>query len=182
MSDGAGTTRRSVMKRGLLAVGALLGGVFVARGGTRDTTSQPPRTAKRVLKLFGEDWHISSASRKRGQQPARGESLMAYGELVDGPDGDKIGEFYSTGVHVQAPFGPGPYAAANVEMHTFNLRDGTIIGMGSSRDDGEDDENTYAVLAGTGLYAGISGTYTALQDPEEGGGDGIAEFEFDLTA
>ena len=44
------------------------------------------------------------------------------------------------------------------------------------------DEGSYAIVGGTGRYAGASGTYTARQSLRELGGDGTAEFTLNLTA
>ena len=63
-------------------------------------------------------------------------------------------------------------------LHTFDLAEGTILGIGANRlEDG-----SYAIVGGTGRYAGASGTYTARQFLRELGGDGTAEFTLNLTA
>ena len=41
-------------------------------------------------------------------------------------------------------------------------------------------EGSFAVLGGTGRYAGMQGTYLARQGHEELGGDGAAKFVFEL--
>jgi hypothetical protein len=88
----------------------------------------------------------------------------ARGSLVD--DVGKAGRFEIT---------PMPGTAGVLELHTFELVDGTLLGMGSAaRGTG-----AFAVVGGTGRYHGASGSYTArLADgrtaPE-------AEFLFDLT-
>ena len=43
-------------------------------------------------------------------------------------------------------------------------------------------DNEFAIVGGTGRYAGARGTYLARRDPLEFGGDGTASFEIDLTA
>ena len=42
-------------------------------------------------------------------------------------------------------------------------------------------ENVYAVVGGTGRYAGARGSYTARQHPQELEGDGTAEFALRLA-
>jgi hypothetical protein len=61
-------------------------------------------------------------------------------------------------------------------MHTFKLGDGSIFGTGTAGSL----EGSFAVLGGTGRYAGVQGTYAARQGHSELGGDGAAEFVFDL--
>lgn len=104
--------------------------------------------------------------------------MSMLGELLERPDGKKVGEFYSAYFATLAPFGATPFAAAAVEMHTFNLTDGTILGMGSHWDGA----GSYAIVGGTGRYLGASGSYTAKQRPVDLGGDGTAEFVLDLIA
>jgi hypothetical protein len=63
-------------------------------------------------------------------------------------------------------------------LHTFDLAEGTILGIGANKLD----EGSYAIVGGTGRYAGASGTYTARQFLRELGGDGTAEFTLNLNA
>ena len=101
---------------------------------------------------------------------------MLRGELLDRPDGEPVGELYGTAF---ALHGPGAQAtdAERLELHTFKLRDGTIIGSGAAGVV----EGEFAILGGTGRYAGARGTYVARHDRRELGGDGTAEFRLTLT-
>jgi hypothetical protein len=92
--------------------------------------------------------------------------------LLDAAGRTKVGEFYASCACAAAPFGPGPLAAANLEYHTLTLEGGTIVGIGTA----VGAENVYAIVGGTGRYAGASGTYEARQSPLELGGDGTAVF------
>ena len=164
-----------------MAAGGLFGtGIVRWHKNGSESATPDTGTGETTLKLHGYHWHIYSQQHKRGEQPDRGDQLLTYGELRDRVDGPKRGEFYSSGLHMGFPFGGGPYAASSVEVHSFNLDEGTILGMGTSKP-GRSDENIYAVLGGTGQYAGASGTYTARQHPAEQGGDGTAEFQFRLS-
>ena len=71
-------------------------------------------------------------------------------------------------------------AAAAMEMHHFNLADGTIVGMGTIGGF-HDVTSVHAIIGGTGRYDGASGSYTARQSPVELGGDGTADFSFNIT-
>jgi hypothetical protein len=57
------------------------------------------------------------------------------------------------------------------------LLDGTIIGSGTAGQL----EGVFAILGGTGRYAGARGTYIARQHDQDFGGDGSAEFVLKLT-
>jgi len=60
---------------------------------------------------------------------------------------------------------------AGAHLHVISLTDGTLIAIGSGLNDG-----AYAVLGGTGRYAGITGAYTATQSPLGRYGEGTSEF------
>jgi len=109
-----------------------------------------------------------------------GDQMVMYGELLKEPQRTKVGEFYSSCLHIRSPFGPSLLAASNVEVHTFNLADGSLLGMGTPRQ-ALGGEEVLAVLGGTGRYAGARGSYTARQRPQELGGDGTAEFSFTVA-
>jgi hypothetical protein len=63
-------------------------------------------------------------------------------------------------------------AAAALELHTFELGDGSIFGVGA----GAAEQATFAVIGGTGQYAGASGSYVARHSLR----DGTAEFRLNL--
>jgi hypothetical protein len=97
--------------------------------------------------------------------------------LLDRPGGVKIGEFFSALFALGSPFGTPD--ATQLEYHTFNLHDGTIIGLGTA---GAGGESEYAIVGGTGRFAGARGTYVARQRARELGGDGTADFRLNLVA
>jgi hypothetical protein len=63
-------------------------------------------------------------------------------------------------------------------VHTFVLPGGTLVGMGNSLLG----EAVFAVIGGTGKYAGAKGSYAATQRLREYGGNGTAEFKLTLNA
>ncbi len=173
-SESSKATRTTLLKRGLFLIGAAVGlqGGAQAAAAVGATTSAPA-----TLKLYGRRWHAQVQGRLAGRLPARGDRLSGFGELAEHPGGKKVGEFYSAYFSHLSPFGPSPHAAAGIEVHTFNLEDGTILGQGSHW--GE--EGVYAVVGGTGRYIGARGSYVAHQRPTELGGDGTADFVFTLA-
>jgi hypothetical protein len=161
-----GPSRRSFVARGVaLAAGAL--GLGAARAA--EAKAAPPLS----LTLDGRLYHLHAPSRRAGLPPAKGERLTAYADLFDRGSGKKVGQFSS------ALFALGmPATAGSLELHSFNLEDGTILGLGSAARDGE---SAFAVVGGTGRYAGARGTYTASLRPRERAGNGTAEFRLALT-
>jgi hypothetical protein len=157
-------TRRSVLKRGLAFVGGLVG-----LGAAGEASARPIRPGAGTLVLYARNMDSFSGSRRSSRPAARGERLTGHGELLDRPDGRPVGEVYSTTISLRGPGASSP-DAERLEWHTFRLRGGTIIGSGTAgRVEGQ-----FAILGGTGRYAGARGTYVARRG--EQGGDGTAEF------
>jgi hypothetical protein len=132
------------------------------------------------LRLYGRSWQLQSdAPRATWARPSRGQRSLVFGELLNAPasaGGSKIGEYYAVCTCVNAPFGAGPTAATSFEQHTLNLQDGTLTGMGTS----QGETGTFAIVGGTGRYAGARGSYAAKQSPIDRGGDGSAELVITL--
>ena len=175
-------TRREALKRGLVLVGAAAG--MGTAGKVVAGTSRPVAPAKAAsgpkteqITMHGRQWHVSSAGLRPGELPDRGQRLLGQGELVDRPGGDKVGEFFATSFGIDSPGRAGPEGAATLELHTFNLAGGSIIGTGTARA-ALDAEDVFAIVGGTGRYVGARGSYVARQQPQEFGGDGTAEFTF----
>jgi hypothetical protein len=124
-------------------------------------------TASGALTLKGVDWRASRAGAPGG--------LASHGELL-GAGGAALGTFASTRLAV--PDSPGS-AQAGSELQTFSLADGSIFGIGMPAAD--DETAAFAIIGGTGNYAGATGTYTAAQRPREHGGNGTANFQFSFT-
>jgi hypothetical protein len=152
-------TRSGILGRGLL----LLGGLGV--GGAGKLALDHGHS----LVLYGSNWRGYD-----GNLPREGERIAVRGDLHAEADGASVGEFFATAV----AFGGAshPALAERQETHTFKLGDGSIFGTETAGGL----EGSFAVLGGTGRYAGVRGTYVARQGHKELGGDGTAEFVFDL--
>ena len=169
-----GTSRRNLLTRGLIGAAAAIGlgagaGVTAARtGGGGD--------APRTIRLDGRKWTLTTAGKSLGEQVQPGDRGTVHGELLD-RKGRIVGSFL--GSHAAAPSQPGGlFADSSLELHTFTLEDGTLLGMGSSIRG----VSVFSIVGGTGRYLGARGSYTARQGLPELGGDGTASFEIDLTA
>ena len=64
-----------------------------------------------------------------------------------------------------------------MQLHSFELDGGTLLGMGASTGG----EGTFAVIGGTGRYQGVTGSYTARVGADSSGRQTSAEFKFDLS-
>jgi hypothetical protein len=154
------TTRRGILGRGLMLLGGIAGlGAVGARGGGD-------------LVLYARNL---TGGRRLGDLPRDGDRLSVRGDLLAQPDGEQVGEFHA------AAFALGgaehPAEGERLELHTFKLRDGSLFGTGTAGAEG-----VFAVVGGTGHYAGARGTYVARQAHADLGGDGSAEFVFSLSA
>lgn len=163
--------RRSVLTRGAagLAAGFAL---FAGRTDSRPTSIASSGTTKapREVRFYGRGWTAHADDLKFGELPKSGERYAVYGDLADGPNGKKIGDFASA-VFTLAAHG------STVEMHTLNLVSGSIIGMGS----GKGAKRTFAIVGGTGEYTGARGSYVVEQDIYGFGGTGAAKLSLSLT-
>lgn len=157
----ANADRRAFLKRG--AVGAAAA-VAIVGGASR--SAAPTATTQRTIRLVGRAWHTDTA----GRIPGNGQRYSIYGELLD-PSGEKAGEFYSMAVGIDSPFQVTGMGIGSMEVHTLSLTGGTIVGVGG----GGGTERTFAIVGGTGKYAGARGTYLARQNTYGLGGDGKAE-------
>jgi hypothetical protein len=162
------TTRRNAVSRALLALAGLAGLGAAGAGGAK----LAPLSEPSAVVLYGRNWRTIQG--RLGELPTEGERISVRGELIDGKQGVTVGEFFAAGFAIGG--GVHPAHGERVELHTFKLRDGTIIGSGTAGQL----EGVFAILGGTGRYAGARGTYVARQRHQDFGGDGSAEFVLDL--
>jgi len=97
--------------------------------------------------------------------PDFSSAMSPKGELEDATGG-VVGRF-SAGLL--------PGSDGQVAVQRFSFSEGSLIGMGSGLLDGEE----YAVVGGTGRFAGAIGSYVVTLQPGEFGRD--AEFVINLT-
>lgn len=178
MDDTPRPRRRMLLGGAAVAIGSVLGAAGLARETGKGDAA--PSSNRLTMTLHGWDWHLKYPDRPRGVTPNPGERSASYGQLFDGPDGAKVGEFYASSFNFGSPFGNTAVSASAMEMHHFNFADGTIVGMGTIGGY-HDEESVHAIIGGTGRYEGASGSYVGIQNPIELGGDGSARFTFNVT-
>ena len=167
--------RREALRR---AMALLAGGVFGVGLAKAPAALGAPAKAETAypasLVLYGVDWRRDSASGDAGVPQVSGERATTYGTLTAKPGGSPVGEFQAASF-----FGESPLSASgsgSIELHTFKLGEDTIFGMGSA----SDAAGVFAVVGGSGRFAGARGSYVAEQSHFEAGGDGTARFDFTL--
>ena len=93
-----------------------------------------------------------------GRLPTRGQLAVPFGQLADA-DGAVVGSLQSVAV---------PGTGDRSVLHTLTLPDGTILGIGPHALDGP-----YAVVGGSGRYAGAAGSYDLAPLANEDDGHSI---------
>ncbi len=159
---GAGTTRRTVLTRGLAVAAGALGASVAASGAVLGAV---PTTSASTMTLIVRDVRFRASGTTVGALHASREPASPHGTLVDAT-GQTVGSF-SAGVLAGSGGG--------IAVQRFTLADGTILGMGSGGLQGAE----YAIVGGTGRYAGATGSYTSQLTSGERGKD--AAFEINLT-
>ncbi len=164
-TGGPGRGRREILKRGALGAASVAAVAVAAGAATQPRAVAAPSGTTRTMRLVGRDWHTDSA-----KLPGKGDQYKVYGALHD-PAGGKVGEFFSTNIGVDSPFQITGEGLGTFELHTLALPGGTVVGVGI----GGGPERSYAIVGGTGRYAGARGSYVARQDTYGLGGSGKAE-------
>ena len=140
-----GTKRRTFFQRGI----ALLAGGAAIAGTSRWAGAATSPADGNTLTLFARS--RPSAGHQHG---AEGR-VIESGELLDAPDGEPIGSFYTNCFCVPTPFGV-QATASTLEFHVLQLKDGTLFSIGTG---GAAHEQGLAIIGGTDRFAGRSGAY-----------------------
>jgi hypothetical protein len=158
----AQTSRRELLTRAGLVAGAagVVGAAGVAATGI---TSSGPRAVPRVI--HGADWRVVRPGVAAGTLPSMDSVALPAGRLVDAT-GATVGAFQSSIL---------PSSGLGMQLHRLELAGGTLNAVGPATLG----DATYAVIGGTGQFAGASGSYHLEQQPAPSGG--TARFTFDIT-
>jgi hypothetical protein len=187
---GREATRREAIKRGLALAGVagaattgrLLLDASPAAADTKPTDGNSNGNGQGDSRVSygGRNFDAWSPELVRGTLPAPGDRLIIVGELVNAA-GAVVGEVFGTYLQLVAFADAGRGDPTSLQEHTFTFADGTIHGRGLASADLEATD-TFAILAGTGRYAGVDGTYTAIQRFFSLGGDGTAQITLTTTS
>lgn len=176
-------SRRTMLQRIALLLATLVGALTPASALAAATPAPAPAPVPagtgQKFTLYGRNWHTFARGRTRAEFARSGDRLSYSGELLSGPEGEPVGQFLAACFCPELPASFGSFAAVTMEMHTFTLPEGTLMGQGVAAPGGG---GRFAIVGGTGAYAGARGFYTATQEPLEWGGSGKAEFAFELMA
>ena len=112
----ARTTRGGALTRLLLLVG---GAVGVGAGADRVVKS---RGGGEAVVLFGRDWRLGPHVSEHGKRAGPAEARTPRGRIVD-RSGLELGTFTAASL-----LGSG----GALELHSFDLADGTIVGVGAA--------------------------------------------------
>ena len=169
----------AVSRRQLLTGLALLGAGAAAGTATgiavKEITAQPAVPAPAIpapavpaaltaMTLHAQRVAIEVVGQEPGKLPPVGAPFTARGAVVDGA-GASLGSFAIT---------PLPGGAPGLQLHTFELEGGTLMGMGLATGG----EGTFAIIGGTGRYQAAGGTYTARVGADR---NGRPTAQFDLS-
>lgn len=168
-------TRREIIRTGVIAGGALFGSTAVYGSDAPERRSD--ETSHSTL-IYASGLRLTGPAFTRGRQPAAGERILVTADLLD-ESGEVVGQLYGEYVALGNPGGDAA-SPASLETHTFAFADGTLVGRGTATRDLVS-VDSFAIVGGTGRYAGATGTYTARQEPVELGGDGTAEYQITLA-
>ena len=168
------SSRRMLVKRGLVMIAGAAG---IGGGAAAVSSAGGDRTAESFA-LRGRAWHLASQVRRGGELPLAGDRLLGSGEFLDDA-GEPVGAFHASYFGVDAPGRVGPSGLTSLQLHTLVLPEGTLVGSGTASHD-PDATDEFAIVGGTGRYAGARGSYRAVQRYLELGGDGTAEFDITL--
>lgn len=100
-------------------------------------------------------------------------------DLLDASEGAVVGEFVATALGAEASFGVLGASLSGLEMQTFRMGDDTLFAIGMSS--GRDAARAYALLGGTGRFAGARGTCLEREIDSRAPGRGRVEFQLTLV-
>lgn len=175
-----GTPRRTLLQRGL----ALLAGGVAVVGGQRliraeravdPKAAADPTPAGTTLTVYARRRPlVAPPDAVRGARSGASRQL-ASGELLDAPDGQRVGTFYTSCFCLDTAFGPHTDTASNLEFQVLQLKDGTLFGIcGGATEPGG--ARTHAVVGGTNRYAAARGAYVERPATGHGAAHDVVEF------
>ena len=176
-------TRRGALQSGIALLAGAVGLEVVTRAAgaaAAPVLPAPGSTPVTTLVLQARGLRALGVGGLPGGPVERGERLTLHADLIDvsgAPAGTLTGVSHCT----TAPLSSHDSPVGAVEMHTLSLRDGTIVMMGTAPAVAWG-KGAFAVIGGTGRYAGATGSCVAEQQNDAGGGNGSARYTLTLIA
>jgi hypothetical protein len=159
------------------AVGLEVAGRTRAGAAVAPAVTGPAPVTTMVVQARG--LRVLPSSRRSGPVD-RGDRVTLHADLLDA-GGVHVGTLTGISHCTAAPLSSHDSPVGAVEMHTLSLRDGTILLMGTAPAVAWG-SGAFAVIGGTGRYAGASGSCVAEQQNDAGGGNGRARYTLTLIS
>lgn len=176
-------TRRGALQGGIALLAGAVGLEVVGRSrADADPAPALPSTGAApvtTMVLEARGLRAVPAGGGTGVAAARGEGCTLHADLVD-VSGTHAGILTGVSHCTAVPFSSDDSPVGAVETHTMTLPDGVILGMGASPAVGAGSA-AFAVVGGTGRFAGARGSYLAEQQTDAAGGRGRARYTITLV-
>jgi hypothetical protein len=169
-------SRRSLLQKAFGVVAGALGMKMLDQETRAEEAPAGPGPGQ-VLSFYARQIEAHVPGQSPGRLPISNGRMNRQGELLDRPDGKKVGSFHATCFYPESPLHSSPSVASSVELQMFHLPAGTLFGMGGSSAHVVG-EMHHAILGGTGRFAGVRGSYVLRHSAKE---SSPAGFEFVLT-
>lgn len=171
MDNSPNVDRRSLLQRGLLLLGGLVGAHALSHPSSGQAAHLPPPSSSppTTFRVTGRAWGSLPAEPTAWRLAVQQGASHITGEVT--APGGGLGQFQAVPLAAGAPGGP-----SGLEMHTFTFDDGALWGVGMAGHA----PTVFAIIGGSGVYLGARGSYVADLQPHGLGGDGTADFTFTL--
>jgi len=172
------TSRRTLLQRGLLFVAGACG-LHLAPGETQAAAPPPAPAGSTTLTYYSKGLRAHKPGQRPGKIPTPSGRLHRQGELLDAPDGKRVGDFAAACFGSDNSWAADAPASSKLEIQMLQFAEGWLFGMGSS----SEGQSVHAIVGGTGRFAGAKGSYTIRRQTLEPAGKAAGlEFVINLLA
>jgi len=176
-------TRRGALRGGVALLAGAVGLEVAGRSREGHAATLPlpnPGATRSATTLTLEARHLRAVpvGGRPGMPLESGARLTLFADLVDAT-GAAVGRLTGVSHCTASQLSSDDSPVGAVEMHTLTLRDGTILAMGTAPAVAWG-TGAFAVVGGTGRYAGATGSYVAEQQTDAAGGRGCARLTLTL--
>lgn len=174
------TNRRAILRRGVAAVAGVLGFAVIEKRGEAAPAPPTPTPASPPvggLRLYARRQCEHACFAPGATNAGQSLRVVAGGELFAEPGGAAVGQLSRSTFRTANAFGIAANAGSDLEFETLRLENGVLFGMASGASDPQAPK-MYAVVGGTGKFAGARGAYVVVERPEL---DEVGLVELQLT-